>query len=155
VLLCNNSLHEALDVVQEAYEPPVPIFHAVKKTAESARELGISRALLLGTSRTMECGYYPRVWSEYGIELHVPGSVERSIVQRIQSKLAAGKEKLEVIQSTYADFFKKLLDRHGHLDGVVLACTELPLVIGQEMCDLQILNPIAVQCEAAINFSLG
>jgi aspartate racemase len=56
MLICNNTLHKALDLLGEATRPPVRIFHLIELTAAHAFERGLRRALLLGTRFTMEDG---------------------------------------------------------------------------------------------------
>jgi len=147
IILCNMSLHEALDTLLERRKITIPLFHAANKAAGSSHELGIQKALLLGTKRTMEVNYFPSVFAKSGIEMVIPTEAERREIQNVQSRLAQGEKSEE-----FSEFFSELLTGYSHVDAVVLACTELPLVIKESTTDLKIVSPLHLQCEAAVNF---
>src|SRR3546814_874556 len=58
LLICNNTLHKALDHIAETWSPDIPVFHIVDAVGRAARRHGMERVLLLGTRFTMEDGYY-------------------------------------------------------------------------------------------------
>jgi aspartate racemase len=49
--------------------------------------------------------------------------------------------------------FEKILANYTECDAVVTACTELPLVITPKITPLEIVDPMALQCEAAFKFA--
>lgn len=72
-------------------------------------------------------------------------------MQAIQTHLADG-----IVADEFRDYFADLLQRHA-VDGceaVVLGCTELPLAITQDISTLEIIDPLALQCRACVDFAL-
>ncbi len=150
VLVCNNTLHKALDLLDATFTPPVPVFHMVQLTAAYAAQRGLRRVLLLGTQFTMEDGYYHRHLERYGIEAVVPGPSERVRVQEIQSELSRG-----VVRDAHRSYLAELIAGHAGVDGVVLGRTELPLVVEASEHTIPLLNPVELQCRAAVEFALA
>ncbi len=154
LVLCNNTLHEALDEAWPALGIELPLIHIVHETGAEAARRGVKRVLLLGTLHTMEHHYYRRGLESFGLEVHIPDSPERGQIQAIQNELARGS-----VLPEHRVWFRELLERYRQLDAAVLACTELPLLFPDaEQTDaaaLPILNPTRIQCEAAFRFALA
>ncbi len=148
ILLCNNTLHKALDALGSSLDLGVPVMHIVRETGARARDAGIRNVLLLGTKFTMEDGYYARELEQFGLTVSIPEAAERDEIQIIQSELARGRMEL-----SYREYFDALLRRYASLDAAVLACTELPLAIEPSTAPMAILNPTRIQCEAAFRFA--
>lgn len=150
LIICNNTLHKAFDVVENNLELSIPIFHIVRATGREAQANNLNRLLLLGTQFTMEDGFYHQGLEDYGLTIVTPDESERINIQRIQSQLAKG-----IMKDEFRDFFIELVEQYSaEVDAVVLACTELPLAFGQQDSDLPILNPTELQCREAIEFSI-
>ncbi len=148
-LICNNTLHKALDELSIDFGP-VQLIHMVEETGKEAKTQGYQNILLLGTKTTMEDGAYARKLETFGLTVEVPGLADRDLIQTMQPKLAAGDD-----PALYADRFKELLARYPQYDAVVLACTELPLVVTEQITTLPILNPTYLQCRAAVEAALS
>ena len=149
LILCNNTLHKAYDALEPQLQMQIPFFHAAKLTAEYAVQNGLKRLLLLGTQFTMEDGFFKDRLVSRGLEVTIPSLEERIHIQSVQSKLAGGEKKPE-----FTDYLHTLLAKYTHLDAVVLACTELPLAINEKTTRLRIINPIWLQCRAAVDFAM-
>ena len=151
-MLANNTLHKAYDRIAPELDPSTPFFHAVRLVRDHLLERGIGRVLLLGTKFTMEDGFYAVPLEAVGIRVDVPDAIQREQVQAIQSRLARGEMDL-----SFAPAFAEL--RAGHAaagcEAVVTACTELPLVITQELTDMAVIDPLVLQCRACVDFALS
>lgn len=148
-LICNNTLHKALDEISIDFGP-VKLIHMIDETGKAAREAGYQKILLLGTKTTMEDGSYARKLENFGLHVDVPNLTDRDLIQMMQPKLAAGDD-----PEPYKEKFKDLLARYPDYDAVVLACTELPLVVNEQVTSLPILNPTFLQCRAAVTEALS
>ena len=83
----------------------------------------------------------------------VPDAAERAMIQTHQSLLAQGKPPHAPMQA----FFRQLLTKYQAYgcESVVLACTELPLAITHDLTDLTLIDPLNLQCQAAVDFALN
>ncbi len=153
ILICNNTLHKGYDMLtQDGSSIPLQaqVIHLVVATARAAQARECSKLLLLGTKFTMEDGFFADRLRFFGLEVDTPNEADRQEIQDMQSLISAGKN-----DPSFRGRFKDMLDRYKGYDGLVLGCTELPLVIDEEVTDIPILNPIHVQCEEAVKFILS
>jgi aspartate racemase len=150
-MIANNTLHHVL--AQIAHELPAtpPLFHAIDLVRAHLVARSHRKVLLLGTRFTMEHGYYAEPIRAAGVEVVVPEEAERVRVGAIQSQLADG-----VIEPGFAPFFADLIARHARAGctAVIAGCTELPLVITQEMSPIEVVDPLQLQCNACVDFAL-
>jgi len=151
LVICNNTLHKAFDVIAAKLALPIPVFHIVEATGRAAQSMKLQRLLLLGTKFTMEDGFYHRGLERFGLRVETPGEDERVRIQQIQSQLARG-----IVAEEFRDYLAALVERHaGSVDAVVLACTELPLAIRQRDCRIPVIDPTERQCREAFEFATG
>jgi len=149
IILCNNTLHKAYDLISAELNLPMPFFHAVNLTAQYAVQNSYRNLLLLATKFTMEDGFFIRPLEQAGLNVTIPSADDRQKIQDIQTQLAQG-----ILTSEFIEQFGDIISRYKNVDAVVLACTELPLAITKENCSLPIINPVVLQCEAAAKFAL-
>lgn len=146
IMVCNNTLHQALD--RFLGEIPLPVIHIVETAAKRAKSLGLKSLLLLATKPTMQDGYYKSRLEKAGFSVTIPTGPECDEVQKMQSEMAKG-----VMKPEFRAGFKKILDNYKQLDGVVLGCTELPLAIGPDETSLTLIDTLKIQCEEAFAFA--
>ncbi len=146
IIICNNTLHKYLG----DFTLQIPLFHAVDLTVNYALDQNYKKVLLLATKFTMEDGFFNDALLEKGIDSIIPSLQESDEIQVIQTELSQGNAKME-----YGDYFKNLILKHKNLDAVILACTELPLVITPANSILPIIDPMVLQSTAAVAHALG
>ncbi|PID75120.1 MAG: aspartate racemase [Deltaproteobacteria bacterium] len=149
ILICNNMLHKAYDLVASNLNLQAPVIHIVETVGRAAFFNEFKRLLLLGTKFTMEDGFYAKCLKRFGCDVIVPALSERDRIQEIQSQLASG-----FMEEIYRDYFRNLLAHYSdtEVDAVILGCTELPLAIGSADASKPLLNPIELQCAEALDF---
>lgn len=148
VLMAANSPHAVFD--QVAARAAVPMLSIVEVTARHALALGLRRLLLLGIKFTMQSSFYPEACGRLGIEVLIPTGPEQDEIDRIIfSELARG-------------FFRdesraRLLDilASYDVDGVILGCTELPLLLQQHDAPLVLLDTLDLHARAALDCALA
>ena len=145
-----NTVHEAFEFLTP--RSPIPWLHIVEVVAEVAAEQGISKLGILGTKFLMEGNIYPEVLSRYGIEAILPNADRRmGINELIFSELVKGDFKYstkEYFRNVVAD-----LSAVG-CDGVVMGCTEIPLILREEDVDAPLLDSTRLLAKAALNEAL-
>jgi len=151
IVLCANTLHQYADELQEKIE--LPIVHIADATAAEIKKQRLSKIGLLGTKFTMEMDFYTKKLSSAGIESLVPEKPERLFIHdtimnellREIFKPEAKKRFLEIIRD---------LEQKG-AKGIVLGCTEIPLLIKQQDTHLPVFNTLEIHARAAVDFALG
>ncbi len=151
LVLCANTLHQYVNQLSE--EVNLPIIHIADATAVEIKKLGLSTIGLLGTKFTMEMDFYTKRLSDAGIKSLVPEKPERLFIHNtIMDELLkeifrpeAKKRFLEIIND---------LEKRG-AQGIVLGCTEIPLLIKQEDTHLPVFNTLKIHAKAAVDFAVN
>lgn len=149
LMICNNTLHKAFDLIKTDLDISVPVFHIIHLTRDFIIANGWKNVLLLGTKFTMEDNFFKQPLTDAGINIQTPSLEERNQIQTIQSQLAKG-----VINPEFEDYFQSLTDKYADLDAFILGCTELPLAFKKVKSRPFLINTIQLQCDAAVEFIL-
>ncbi len=143
--LTANTPHVFFDRIQSG--TGLPLINIVDATFERARELGVRRALLLGTTATMQAAMYPETFAAGGIEVVTPTPEERLFINRsIYEDLAVGKVTAE-LRETYLGICRHQLEDNG-VDAVILGCTEIPLVLTDDDLPVPLIDTARCHAEA-------
>lgn len=146
-LIANNTLHKAYQAIQGTLNVNIPMFNILELTANYISEHQFKSVLLLGTKFTMTDNYFSKVLEGAGAEVVLPNWEEIEKIQQIQTEVSLGKR-----NNNHTTYFKKLADRYRHLDGIVLACTEIPLIFEHVQTDIHLIDTMDIQCNAAVEF---
>lgn len=151
IVICTNTMHLVADKIQEKIQ--IPIIHIVHETAKKAKEQNIKKIGLLGTKDTMEKPLYKDIFKEsYGIDMVTPNQEERILINDIiYDELVFGK-----ITKESKEKFQKIINnliKEG-AKGIVLGCTEIPLLIKQEDVMVPIFDTTLIHALAAVDFML-
>ncbi|WP_431160516.1 aspartate/glutamate racemase family protein [Flagellimonas beolgyonensis] len=149
IIICANTPHMVYDFVQPKIE--IPILHIADATGKAAKKIGLKKLGLLGNKPTMTGNFIPKVLSKnYQIETIIPD--EKYIPQAHQY---VSKELTQGVFSEEAkSFFKKqinLLQTRG-ADGIILGCTELPLLIKSDDVDIPTLATTDLHAQMGVDF---
>jgi aspartate racemase len=140
----NNTLHQAFDRI----DSPIPWLHIVDVVATETARRGFHRVGLLGTRVVMEGSLYPRKLRQVGIDHVIPDEHDRAGLQDvILNELVAG-EMSNKSRSYVYNIIERLYKRG--CDAVILACTELPLLIVTEESVLPLLDSTRLLAQAAL-----
>lgn len=152
LVICTNTMHKVADDVEE--KVGLPLLHIVDVTGDAIRERGLHRIGLLGTQFVMtEPFYQERLRYHFAIELLVPGEDDiDTIHQIIYNELCEGKIKASS-RRVCADIISRLVDEGA--EGIVLGCTELPLLIQPSDIHAPIFDTTRLHAEAAVNLALA
>lgn len=150
LLIGTNTMHLVAPQVQAAVA--VPLLHIAEVTADAIAAGGLARVGLLGTRFTMEQPFYRELLEARGIASLVPPSDDRAEVHRIIfDELCQGgicDDSRRRLQSVIA----ALLERGAQ--GIVLGCTELPLILQAEHCPVPLFDTTELHAMAAVEFAL-
>jgi aspartate racemase len=151
IVICANTPHMAFDYVQPKID--IPILHIADATGKEAARLGLNKVGLLGNRPTMTKGFIPKLLkNNYDIETLIPEAQYLSQAHEYVSKELTQGKFTEKAKSFFLNQIKILKERGA--DGIILGCTELPLLIKQEDVDIPILSTTDLHAQMAKDFIL-
>jgi len=153
VLIAANTPHIVFDDVRE--RSPVDLVSIVESTCDAVRERGLTRPALLGTRFTMEGRFYSDVFSRAGIELVRPHETEQAF---IHEKYVGELLKNTFLSDTRARILTiiQTMKERDRIDGVILAGTELPLLLTEERAfGIPLLDTAQLHVTAAVRQAWG
>lgn len=152
IVIASNTLNSLADLVER--ETGLPVLHIADATGEAVRKRGLGTVALLGTRFTMEQSFYRERLNKYGVKIVLPNEQERDYINAvIFEELCANRIKAES-----RDGFKTIINRlqkEQGAEGVILGCTELPLLIKPEDVALPVFDTTLIHSAAAVEYSLG
>jgi aspartate racemase len=152
IVLCANTAHAVSDKLEK--EIQLPIIHVATATANKINEQGLKKVGLLGTKFTMEMDFYFKKLAENNIEAIVPFlQEERDFIQdTLKEELGRGIIK-EQTKRAYLSIIEKLIENGA--EGIILGCTEIPMLISQEDVSVPVFDTTKIHSEAAVNFAVS
>ncbi len=152
LVICANTMHRMAGAVEAAVS--IPLLHIADATAGEIQRQGLKTVGLLGTRYTMEQDFYrARLEQQHGLEVLIPGAEERETVHKIiYRELGRG-----IISETSRDAYRSVirnLEARG-AEGIILGCTEIPLLIRPQDYPMPLFDTTAIHAEAAVTEALG
>lgn len=150
ILLCANTMHLIADKLQDSIG--IPVIHIASATATEIKKQNIRKVALLGTKFTMEMDFFTSKLKEQNIEALIPDESDRDFIHyTIFEELGRGSI-LPESKMRYITIINKLISQG--VGGVVLGCTEIPLLIKQEDVSIQVFDTALIHSKAAVDFML-
>jgi aspartate racemase len=151
VAICTNLMHKVAPAVESAID--VPLLHIADAVAAEGERRGWQRLGILGTRWVMEEPFYADRLARHGKQAVVPDAADRELVDRIVfDELTQGKV-LESSRAAYLEVVGRLADQGA--EAVVLACTEIGLLIGPDDSPLPIIDSAEVHARELAKAALA
>ena len=152
VVLCTNLMHKVAPAIEAA--TTIPLLHIADAVGAHARTLGVDRLGLLGARQVMEEPFYrDRLRERWGIEVLAPDDDDRTLVDRIVFEELTQGRFLPASRRAYVEVIDRLADRGAQ--AVVLACTEIGLLVGPGDTPVPLIDSAHVHALAAVDFALA
>jgi len=152
LLIATNTMHKVFPQVQEALD--IPVVHIADATAQKIRAAGLEKVGLLGTIYTMQQDFYKgRLINQYGLQVLVPDLNDQQQVNRIIfDELVVGR-----IEDGSREIYRAVIQGLIGLgaQGIILGCTEIPLIVNPEEFNLPIFDTTYIHAEMAVEIALG
>ncbi|WP_427872936.1 aspartate/glutamate racemase family protein [Flavobacterium sp. MMS24-S5] len=151
IVLCANTMHLIADKLQQAIG--LPLIHIAEETAIAIQKKDLKKVGLLGTKFTMELDFFKDKLAEKGIETIIPISeadkdfIHYTIFEELGRGIAT-----EETKKRYLEIANELIKNGA--EGIILGCTEIPLVIKEGDFSVPIFDTALIHTQAAINFQL-
>lgn len=151
IVIATNTMHLVFDEVQAALD--VPMLSLLDAVGEAIMERGMNTVGLLGTRFAMEKGFYQDALGSRGITVLVPESIDRQYVNDVIYQELVVHHIHDESRRRFAAIIRKL-ERQG-AEGVILGCTEIPLLVRQADVGLPLFNSTVIHAEAILNYAIN
>ncbi|MDD5503834.1 MAG: aspartate/glutamate racemase family protein [Candidatus Omnitrophica bacterium] len=152
IIICSNTMNSTSDIIETKVK--IPVLHIADAVSKAVEACGIKTVALLGTKYTMEQGFYQKRLEKYGLNVVIPEAGERDYINNvIFDELCAGKFYKES-KAGYLNIITRLIKEEG-VQGIILGCTEIPLLIKQEDISVPIFDSTAIHAQAAVEYALS
>ncbi|MBT1070236.1 aspartate/glutamate racemase family protein [Pelotalea chapellei] len=144
-----NTPHIVFEEVQA--KSPIPLLSIVTATRDKAQQLGLRKLGLLGTKFTMQFNFFSPQFSDQGITVVVPPTEDQDYIhEKLMTEIELGifteetrKELMMIIER---------MIQSENIDGVILGCTELPLILNKNAFDIPFLNTTAIHVDSIVSY---
>ena len=146
----DNTIHQAFD--RAASDSPIPWLHIAGAVGDEAKSRGFTTLAITGTKYLMTGPVYADVLRRRGIGCRIPDEPEREEIDRIIFQQLVKGIFTEESRLYFNTVIQKMKDQG--CDGVVLGCTEIPLLVDPDDCPLPTLDSTRLLARAALRASL-
>ncbi len=151
IVLCTNTMHKLAESIEMSVN--IPLLHIADATANAIKNKQLSKVGLIGTKFTMEHEFYKgRLKEKHGIEVVIPSEEDRQVVHDvIYNELCKG-EINDISRQNFIEIINRLTENGA--EGIILGCTEIPLLVKEDDVEVPIFNTTRIHAEAAVEFAL-
>ncbi|TDR78442.1 aspartate/glutamate racemase family protein [Paludibacterium purpuratum] len=150
-LIATNTMHKVFDEVQA--RTALPLLHILDPVVAAIQAAGLREVALLGTHFTMAETFYKDRLARHGIACLVPDTKGQQQLHRIiVTELTRG-----ILSDASREVYLRTIDQLAAdgAQGVILGCTEIPLLIRQVDCALPLFDTATLHAEAALQLALS
>ena len=149
-VIATNTMHILFEKLQAQID--MPLISIVDAAAESVIDAGLKKIGLMGTQFTMNKPFYREGLEKHGIDVIIPGKEEQDYILKVLwEELSLGVLKEESKQG-YLKIIDKLVSQGA--EGIVLGCTEIPLLIRQQDTEIKVFDTATVHAEKALQYAI-
>jgi len=150
-VIATNTMHILFEKLE--VRSPIPLISIVDATAEAVKKESMEVIGLLGTRFTMEKPFYREGLKRHGIETLVPEKEERDYINRVVFEELSRGLLLPESRNRYLEIIDGLVKRGAQ--GIILGCTEIPLLVTQEHTDVKLFDTAVIHAEKALQYAVG
>ncbi len=152
IMLGANTAHIVAEQLQQ--KTGLPLIDIRDATAIAVNQKKIKKIGLLGTAYTMELPFYKDKLSAQGIETIIPQhAADRKLMEEtLLHELGKGIIKPET-KIEYIRIANELIEQGAQ--GIILGCTEIPLLLSQDDFAVPIFNTTLIHVQAAVEYAFN
>lgn len=152
IVICTNTMHLMASDIEK--KTGLKVFHIADVTGEEIRNSGLKKVALLGTNFTMEGSFYKDVLKvRHDVDIIIPEGEDRQVIHDIIYKELVLGIINDESKKKYVEIINKLSEKGA--EGVVLGCTEIPLLIKQEDVSIKVFDTTEIHSKAAARYAMG
>ena len=148
IVMAANSPHSVFDEVKKL--SALPMISIVDTVAKYAIKSRMEKVLLTGIKYTMQSDFYQKGLKKSGIDVITPEEEHQNKINDIIFGELVINKFLDETRKQFLEIIKSY-----DVDGVILGCTELPLLLDQNDTNIKLLNSLSLHCDAALQFSIN
>lgn len=152
IVICTNTMHKMAGDIEKKAQ--IKVLHIAEATGKEIVKRKIKKVGLLGTNFTMEQDFYKKVLNDnFNIDVIIPSGKEREIIHKvIYNELCKG-----IINEASKDEYIKIINSLAlnGAEGIILGCTEIPLLIKQEDIDITVFDTTTIHSISVVEFALS
>jgi aspartate racemase len=151
IIICTNTMHKMASDIED--KVGIKVLHIAEATGKEIVKKGMKKVGLIGTKFTMEQDFYKKVlYDKFNIDVVIPDGNEREIIHDvIYNELCKG-----IINKISKEKYIKIINNLAlkGAEGVVLGCTEIPLLINKEDVNIPVFDTTTIHAISAVEFAL-
>lgn len=151
LVICANTMHNVADSIEAAIT--IPVLHIADAVGTAIKEKNLKKVALLGTKYTMQMDFYAERLNRQGIRVIIPGEAD---IEYINDAIYEEFGKGIFLPERKKEFLRIIDDliKEG-AEGVVLGCTEIPILIKQDDCNIPVFDTSTIHALAAVDYALS
>jgi len=148
IIICTNTMHKLLPQIQPKIK--IPFLHIAKATANEIQKNHLKRVGLLGTKFTMQEDFYKQILIDENLDVVVPNAGDMDVIHKIiYDELCLG-----IISETSKQKFIEIISKMENIEGVILGCTEIGLLISQDDLTINVFDTTVIHAKQAVEYAL-
>ncbi len=151
IVIASNTMNSTAETV--AREAGIPVLHIADAVGQAIRAKGLNKVALLGTRFTMDMPFYRDRLKQHGIEVVIPTEAERTEINTIIFDELVNNILRPESKARYLAIIDRMTREDG-IQGVILGCTEIPLLIKPQDVALPTFDSMTIHATAAVEHAL-
>jgi len=131
----------------------IPFLHIADVTATAIKSAKLKSVALLGVRKTMEGDFYSGILRKHGLQVIIPNEAEKTYIHDAIYNELVNDIFTDATRQGYVKTIDDLASRGA--EGVVLGCTEIPLLLKPEDIRIPSFSTSELHCRAAIEKALA
>lgn len=152
IIICSNTMNSASDIIEAKIR--IPILHIADAVGKEVVKKGIKTVALLGTKYTMEQDFYRKRLEKHGLKVIIPDKTEREYINNVIFDELCAEKFYKESKDGFLKIINRLIKEEG-AQGIILGCTEIPLLVRQEDVNVPVFDSTAIHAQAAVEYALG
>jgi aspartate racemase len=153
IVIASNTLNSRADDIEA--DTGLPVLRIYDVTGAKVNHSGLKKVALLGTKYTMEEPFYRNALeNKYGVQVVIPNLTERDYINKVIFDELVRNDVRNESRKEYVRIINRLVDEEG-AQGVILGCTEIPLLIHGSDVKVPVFDTTRIHAEAAVDYALN
>lgn len=149
--ICTNTMHKAANTV--AHATGVPLVHICDAVSKQVLSQGVRKVALLGTAITMEDGFYRDRLVMAGLDVYLPDAGDRGRLNRIIFEELVRGDIRPASRQICRNIILNMVSQG--VEGIVLGCTELPLLLSDADSPVALFDTTAIHARAIADMAFA